>query len=93
MTIGARADDYVLVPNASQLQWTETGGKVYLRNLNQFDSTFLPCCWNFYFDITTDEGKMQWSFLLTRITTGGRVWLGFSSKSTAGSLKYIGDWQ
>jgi hypothetical protein len=49
---------FVLVSDMSQLQWQiDLTCTVYLRNLNQFDSTVLGCCYNFSLDTTTNPGS------------------------------------
>lgn len=88
----SQAVDYVLVPNMSTLKWQEASNRVYLRNLNDYDATFLGCCYSFWVDITTDEGKAQWSAMLTRMATGGRLYIGVTSKTTSSVVTYIGDW-
>ena len=87
-----QAVDFVLVPNASGLKWQLASNRVYFRNLNDFDGTFQGCCYSYWIDLTTDQGKAQWSVILTRMTTGGRLYFGVESKSVAGLVTYVGDW-
>jgi hypothetical protein len=88
----SQAVDYVLVPNMSTLKWQEASNRVYLRNLNDYAATFLGCCYSFYVDIKTDEGKAQWSAMLARMAIGGRLYIGVTSKTTSGVVIHVGDW-
>jgi len=86
----AHADDAVRIPDASQLSWTiDATGKVWLRNLNQFDSTFLGCCYNFYLDTTTQYGMVMWSWVQVAAVTANPLTLYVSSKSTAGNVTLV----
>jgi len=66
-----QADDAVTVPDSSLISWQmDASGKVWLRNLDQFNSTFLGCCYNYYIDLTTVDGKAKWATMLTYIASG-----------------------
>jgi hypothetical protein len=65
LTGAALADDGVTVADVTQLKWqSDPTGRIYIRNLNQWDSTFLGCCYNYYIDTTTADGKLKWSAIL-----------------------------
>jgi hypothetical protein len=88
----ASADDPVVVTDMTQLQWqADPTGKVYIRNLSQFDSTFLGCCYNFYIDTTTAQGKVMWSAIQVYMTTGGVLEFFVGSKSQPGPVTYLGN--
>jgi hypothetical protein len=85
---------FVLVPDMSQLQWQmDSGGIVWLRNLNAFDGAVLGCCYNFSIDTTTAAGKSIWSSMLAKIELAQPLWLGLNNgNATPGSVVYIGNW-
>ena len=84
------ADDGVHVPDMSLLSWQiDSAGKVYLRNLSQFDSTFLGCCYNHYIDTTTSGGKIMWSAALSHIAMGKPMTFYVVSKSAAGPVTFV----
>jgi hypothetical protein len=57
---------YVHVSDASQLSFLlDASGRVYLRNINAFDSSALPCCFNYWIDTTTQEGKNTYALILS----------------------------
>src|SRR5438045_266905 len=67
-SFNAHAYGYVYIGNMSQLSWQlGTDGKVYLRNLSQFDANFLGCCYSYWVDTTTPVGKAIWSAMLLKI--------------------------
>ncbi|PCH65678.1 MAG: hypothetical protein COC04_01335 [Gammaproteobacteria bacterium] len=88
------AEDVLLVNDSSALKWEvrSTSGKVYFRNLNEIDSSYLACCYNYYIDASTDEGKAVWSSFLSYHISGKPLRLVFSDKSTAGPLTGLGAW-
>ncbi len=87
------ASDYLLIPDMSQLKFQISGTKVYLRNLNQFDESWADCCYSYYVDLTTDDGRATWSTMLAKMTVGGRYYIGVNSKSsTPSAVSFSGDW-
>ena len=54
------------VDDASRLKWSISSGKVYFRNFNEIDATWQGCCYVYYIDLSTDEGKAMFSLFLTR---------------------------
>lgn len=78
----AYADDAVTVSDMSKLQWQmDQSGKVWLWNLDHFDSSFLPCCYKYYIDTATQEGKTKWAAVLTHITTGAGMVIWVTNKA------------
>jgi hypothetical protein len=77
----------------SQLKWQmDPSGKVWLRNLNEFNPSFLGCCYNYYIDTTTTVGKSAWSAVLTKIASSGALILGVAQKEQVGPVTYFGNW-
>ena len=58
---------YLTVSDASQVQFmTDPTGKVYFRNFGQFDPVnALGCCYNYWIDTTTIEGKNIFAMFLS----------------------------
>jgi hypothetical protein len=89
----ASAEDWITVNDMSQVNWQITpSGRVYFRNLNEFRSDALACCYNYYLDTTTDTGKALWSVVLTKMTTSSKLILGTPNISEAGPITYAGIW-
>jgi len=81
---------YVQVADASQLSYsTEPSGKVWLRNLNTFNSNALGCCWNYSIDPSTPEGKNIWVLLLMAMAQGQSINLGLPDGYAAGAVTYV----
>jgi hypothetical protein len=91
VSVPALADYWFHVPDASQLKYTiGADSKVYLRNLNQFDSTVLGCCFNYWIDLTSVQGPATWATLLAKIEAQQGIWI-FVGSQTAPSYAYLGD--
>lgn len=67
-------------------------GRVFFRNLNDFNGDALSCCYNYYIDTTTAFGKSAWSVILAKMATSGRLVLGVKSIKEAGPVTYLGEW-
>jgi hypothetical protein len=86
------AYDVVLVP-MDQLLWQITpDGKVYLRNLNSFNSAFSGCCYNYWVDTTTPAGKSLWAVMLMKISTAQSMDFLVGSAAAGGQVEYAGNW-
>jgi hypothetical protein len=83
---------FVRVTDASQLAYQTGGGNVYLRNVNTFDSNALPCCYSYWIDTTTPEGKNIFALLLTAIAQGQGLWIGLPSGYASGAVTDAGNW-
>ena len=97
LLLGARsahADDFVTIPNAASLKWFQVNGtgQIFLRNLNDYDPTFLGCCWNYYIDINGAPGRTLWASVLLKMAAGQSIILAVGSKTTAGPIIYGGTW-
>ena len=91
LSVPALADYWFHVPDASQLKYiVGADSKVYLRNLNQFDSTVLGCCYNYSIDLTTASGPATWATLLAKIEAQQGIWI-FVGSQTAPSYAFVGD--
>lgn len=77
--------------DASRVQFSIYGGKLYFRNLNQFNPDWSGCCYNYYIDLTTDDGKSMYAYFMMQFANRARVvfWRG----STApGPIEQMGNW-
>ena len=89
----AIATDMVTVADASLIKWELIPtGVAYFRNLNEFDATFLGCCYNYSIDPTTAAGKSMWSTLLLKMASQRSVSLSVNNKATAGPVLYLGSY-
>jgi len=87
----ALADYWFHVPDTSQLKYVAgNDSKIYLRNLSQFDSTVLGCCYNYWIDVSTPGGQAIWATLLTKIQSAQGIWIFVSSQTAQGPV-YLGD--
>ncbi|WP_035055833.1 hypothetical protein [Andreprevotia chitinilytica] len=88
-----QADDTVVISDVSKLKWLgSTNGLIYLRNLSDFDPSFLPCCYNYYVDTSTPAGKVTWTAILMKMGTAQSINLSVSNKSQAGPIVSFGNW-
>lgn len=87
----ANADDGVNVPNAGEVKWVFDSGKAYLRNLEQFGGTgWLGCCYNYYIDLTTDNGRTMYSAFLTSYASRLPLSVYVANKANGGPVTFIG---
>lgn len=84
---------YFRIADASQIQWLmqpDSGAaRVYLRNLNQFDSSVLGCCYNYYIDLETTGGRAAWAALLSNAAQGKSIWVSVASQTQAGVIYFV----
>ena len=89
----SHATDYLRIDDASQIRWlVDSSGKVYLRNLDVFDNTYLGCCYNYWIDTSTEGGKIFFSVFLARVSAGQRLWISLPDKTVPNAVSNIGDW-
>jgi hypothetical protein len=86
----ARAD-YVGIADASLISFAVTAGdKVFLRNLNEFNSSWHGCCAYYWFDLATPTGQAQFATLLTAIAQKKYLAIYIASASTGGEIAQVG---
>lgn len=89
----AQALTEVTVPDASQLSYqTDPSGRVFLRNLNTYSSQALGCCYNYYIDTTTAEGRVLFSILLLDIARSAPLSLFIPDAMAAGPVSFGGSY-
>jgi hypothetical protein len=87
------ANIYVNVSDASQLSFQLTSdGRVYLRNINYFDSNALPCCYNYWIDTTTQEGKNTYALILSYSAMGRGFRFDIGDYTTPQQITWVGPW-
>ena len=93
-SLPSHAVDTVVVGNAAQLTWLydSATGRVYLRNLDQFNPAFLGCCYNWYLDTNSTTGRTLWAAILLRIAGAQPINLVVGAMNTAGPVLYAGNW-
>lgn len=83
--------DYVGVSDASQISYAVTNdNRVYLRNLNTFNSGWHGCCGYYYFDLTKPAGVAQFSTFLTAWHQRGPLAIYIASASAGGEIAQVG---
>jgi len=87
----ATAGQGIVINDPTGIQYGIQDNKVYLRNLNAYDSTWLPCCYNYWIDLSTDNGKAQFSALLAHKLSGKKLSIWKSDPTTAGAIDIVGD--
>jgi len=85
--------DFLHIQDASQIKWQITAqNRVYLRNLHEFDPSYLACCYNYWFDASTDAGKSFLSVLLAKAAAAKSIHIGVVDKTIVSEVNYVGDW-
>jgi hypothetical protein len=89
----ACAETWVYVPDMSQLKYQlYPGGLIYLRNLSDFSSAALGCCYNYWIDTTTQDGRNSWATMLSAIAQHSPLYLGIPDGQAQGIVTEIGVW-
>jgi len=85
---------WIIVPDASQVQYmTDGSGRIYFRNLDQFDSAAaLGCCYNYWIDTTTPEGKNIYALFLTLGAQSKGFRISVPDGRQPGALSAAGQW-
>lgn len=86
----AFAVDGVRVSDASKLLWVIDGNRLYLRNLDAFGAGWQGCCYAYWIDLGTDNGKSQYSALLTFYAARLPISIYKDDKTTAGPIGFLG---
>ncbi|SIO21229.1 hypothetical protein SAMN02745824_3372 [Parasphingorhabdus marina DSM 22363] len=81
----------VRVGDASQIKFVISGNRVYLRNLDSFDSNWLGCCYNYWMDLTTETGKSQYAYFLLRYASGESIDLLVNDRTQPGAIYHLGN--
>jgi hypothetical protein len=93
-TIGsaAHAAESLVVPDASVLQYgVNDNGRVYFRNLDQVNASWLGCCCNYWIDLSTETGRGQFSAFPTAKASHSRVAFFIADKTVMSAFIMVGD--
>jgi hypothetical protein len=94
----ANALVWIQVNDASQIKyqtWGDPGtgaGRIYIRNMSQFDSSALGCCYNYYIDLTTPDGKAIFPIFLSAVARGSSLRFAIPDGYAAGPIIGMGQW-
>lgn len=87
------AAETLQVNDASQLKWSIYAGKAYFRNFNEIEGSWQGCCYAYYIDLSTDEGKAMFSVFLTRNAARQPITFWVVDKTANPSqIAQVGDW-
>lgn len=93
-SMAASAQIYVRIPDASQIYYqTQADGHVYLRNVSSFDTHALGCCYNYWIDLNTQEGRGIFAALLSAASRNSVFWIAVPDGYTAGAITGSGFWE
>lgn len=89
----ANATVWVWVPDLSLLKYqTSPDGRVYVRNLDEFNGSALGCCYNYYIDTNTPEGKNIFALITAKSAQNKGLYLGVLNGYAAGPIHMVGEW-
>jgi len=92
LPLAAGAVTWVTVGDLSLLKYqTAPDGRVYVRNLNEFNGSALGCCYNYYVDTNTVEGKNIFALILFKAAQGKGLYLGVADQFAPGAITYVGE--
>jgi len=84
---------FVQVPDASLVKYQLTpSGQVFFRNLNQFSPTALGCCYNYFIDTATQNGKNAFALFLAKQAQGKGFTLMIPDPPATGIIDYVGEY-
>ena len=89
----AYALGWVWIPDVSLVTYQlSPDGRVYFRNLNQFNSAALGCCYNYWIDTTAQHGKNQFALFLSKQAQGKGLNFSIPDNGAPGTIDYIGEY-
>lgn len=77
--------------DASKVVFSIYGGKLYFRNLNVFNPQWEGCCYSYYIDLTSDEGKAMYAYFMMQYANRGRIVL-WRESVAPGPIQQVGNW-
>jgi hypothetical protein len=86
----ANATVWVYVSDVSQLQYSTNGNFLYFRNFNQFNASALGCCWNYWIDTTTTEGKNTFALIMAAAAQAKPMYFGVPDGYASGLVALNG---
>jgi hypothetical protein len=89
----AFAETWIYVPDMSQLKYQlYPDGHIYFRNLSDFSTAALGCCYNYSIDTTTQDGRNTWATMLSAIAQHTGLYLGIPDGQAPGNVSWVGVW-
>ena len=89
----AFAETWIYVPDMSQLKFQLfPGGLIYIRNLSDFSAAALGCCYNYWIDTTTQDGRNTWATMLSASAQHTPLYVGIPDGQAQGVVSYVGIW-
>jgi hypothetical protein len=87
VSLNASADPVLVdIPDASKILWQmQSDGLLWFRNLNEFNASFIGCCYNYTLNTTTPQGRIFYAMLLSKIAEHKGITLGFPALAVAGT--------
>lgn len=93
LSVAAHAETFIWVADSSQIKYMSgQDGKVYIRNLSEFSSSALGCCYNYWIDTTTQGGRNDFALLLSAMAQHTGMYIGIPDGLAAGSVEDMGSW-
>lgn len=80
-----------IAQDASQVQFSVYGEKLYFRNLHTFNPQWTGCCYNYSIDLTSDEGKSMYAYFMLQYANRGRIVL-LKESVASGPIQQMGNW-
>lgn len=92
-SMNSLAVDWTVIDDMSKLEYQIKDDRVWLRNMNEFNASWLDCCYAYFININTAGGKATWSAMLAKIITGESYNVGVANKGVNGSeITFSGEW-
>ena len=89
----AHSETFIWVSDTSQIKYLSgQDGKIYVRNLSDFSSYALGCCYNYWIDTTTDGGRNDLAILLSAAAQHTGLYIGVPDNLASGAVEDVGSW-
>jgi hypothetical protein len=83
----------VWVADSSQIKYLSgQDGRIYVRNLSDFSTSALGCCYNYWIDTTNTGGRNDFAILLTAMAQHTGLYIGIPDNPASGSVEDVGSW-
>jgi hypothetical protein len=84
---------WIYIPDASQVYYQTRGnGRIYFRNFDSFDANAMGCCYNYWIDPSTTEGKSIYALFLSYIAQGKGFRIAIPDGKQPGPVGAAGTW-
>jgi hypothetical protein len=83
---------FVRITDASKVDYQTSGTNVYLRNMNLFDANAQGCCYAYWIDTSTPEGKNIFTIFLESIALQQGMWVALPPGYGTGAVTFSGNW-